>query len=369
MSGMSATNQPVYTGPLIGGGYGIILQDGTLIPAIDPNSAKVTVLNDNNRTTRKQDWSTPAPGAAQTVTSNQMSAIKQQAASDAANAAAKNGGSALQQFFDWYKSTFGGGSDGGAAAAAAAAQRAAIEAAVNKINEDYGRQVAAIGANRNTGADSIANALQTFHTNSMANNAQYNAAAQSIADAIAARSAQALQQSQDLQRQQAAQANALGWNGAAIQANSANNSQALQNSIRAQQDLADRFRQVQTNAQGQAQNAAELMHQGATGQLANNYQSAMNAAEKAKSDALYSAQHPTVSSSGGGGSGNSSSSQIRDMSTAYDLYQKMSGANNVDPISSLLGVMFKNGQVGVDALSNAALQPYLAGAARTATGK
>lgn len=194
---------------------------------------------------------------------------------------------------------------------------AIIQAAIDKINEDHARQVAAIGVNRDQGAASIANAFSTFQQGSAANDAQYNTASDSINRAIADRLAQALAQQKTSSDASAQQASQLGWNGAAIQANADNNNTALQNVLRYQQDLADRYRQVQSNSQGQNANAGALMNQGAQGQLANNYNSAINAADAAASDARYKAQQPTVVGGGGGGGSSSKSSSSTDNSELW----------------------------------------------------
>jgi hypothetical protein len=262
--------------------------------------------------------------------------------------------SAQNALFQYLMSLQNGGGGGGSSAAA---QQAAIQAAVDKINEDHARQIAAIGLNRDQGLQGIANALSTFQQGTGANNAQYNTASDSINRAIADRLAQAMAQQQSASTAQANQASQLGWNGAAIQANAENNNNALQNALRYQQDLSDRYRQVQSNSQGATANAGQLMNQGAQGQLANNYNSALNSADAAASDATYRAQHPTSSGGGGGGS---STNSLKDMSTAWDLASKMSSNN--DPMTALMTQVFKADPTGF--LANDSWKQYVPGIAQ-----
>lgn len=264
-----------------------------------------------------------------------------------------------QRLADFLEQALGGRNDPVAAAAAAAAAARALQEAIDKINEDYGRQVAMLGQRRDQGAQSIANALQGFRTSTAANNDLYSSAATQISDGIAARLAQSMAEAQSNQQESARRADQLGWNGAAIQANAANNTTALQNSIRYQQDLADRYRQVQTASQNQTANAGELMNQGALGRLATEYQGALGAADQARSDAMYSVR--TQGAGGGGGGGGSSNGQrIKDTNAALDLWDRVSGSNDIDPMSAILAKMIEvNGQ---DVVNNPAWTQYLPGA-------
>jgi hypothetical protein len=238
-------------------------------------------------------------------------------------------------------SNSGGGGGGGGSSS----MDSLIKAAIDKINEDHARQVAAIGLNRDQGLQGIANAFSTFQQGTGANNAQYNTASDSINRAIADRLAQAMAQQQSASTAQANQASQLGWNGAAIQANAENNNNALQNALRYQQDLADRYRQVQSNSQGATANAGQLMNQGAQGQLANNYNSAVNSADAAASDATYKAQHPTVNVVSGGSSKSSTPSNSADLwasmgvtpaelGAQYALFSQDSTSYSQDPNNS-----------------------------------
>jgi len=263
-----------------------------------------------------------------------------------------------QRQADFLEQLRGGGNDPVAAAAAAAAAARALQEAIDKINEDYGRQVVMLGQRRDQGAQSIANALQGFRTSTAANNELYSSAATQISDAIAARLAQSMAEAQSNQQESARRADQLGWNGAAIQANAANNTTALQNSIRYQQDLADRYRQVQTASQNQTANAGELMNQGALGRLATEYQGALGAADQARSDAMYSARTQGAGGGGGGGGGGMSvSQQMRDTNAALDLWDRMSGSSSIDPQMAYLYKMFEADPNGFAA--NPGYQQYL----------
>lgn len=258
---------------------------------------------------------------------------------------------------DFLSQYLGGGTDPGAAAAAAAAAARALQEAIDKINEDYERQVRMLGQRRDQGAQSIANALQGFRSSTAANNDLYGMASQQISDGIASRLAQSLAEAQLNQQESARRADQLGWNGAAIQANAANNTQALSNSIRYQQDLADRYRQVQSNSQNQTANAGELINQGALGRLATNYQDALGAADQARSDAMYSARNQGGGGGGGGSRGDSVSQQMKDTVAALDLWDRVSGSSSIDPQTAYLYKMFEADPNGFAA--NPAYQQYL----------
>lgn len=258
--------------------------------------------------------------------------------------------SAEQAKMDFLASLFGGTGSGSAGPSAAQ-----IQAAIDKINEDYNRQLGSLVARRDQGANSIAAALGDFRSATAGNNNLYNMASQQISDGIAARLAQALADAQSSQQAGARQADALGWNGAAIQANAANNTQALTNSIRYQQDLADRYRQVQANSQNQTANAGELVNQGAVGRLAGGYQDAVNALEQSRSDAVYSARNPA---GGGGGGGSSKAPSPRDYMAGLDLYDRMYGSSgSIDPTTAYMYQMFRQDPTGF--ASNDATKQYM----------
>jgi hypothetical protein len=218
------------------------------------------------------------------------------------------------------------GGDGGAAAAAA------LQATINKINEDYDRQLGALNMGKATATTDIGNSYGNVKGALAANDAVYQQSASSLNNAIVQRAADTTATLNNQNASLQNSADKLGWNGAAIQANNQNNLNTVGNANNFQQDLQNRYQQVAASGNKNWNDSAALVNQGAMGNLTNNYNSAVGGLEQSKSDALYAANNPTSGGGGGGGrSSSSGTSQIKDLISIMSLARSLNPQKTLSP--------------------------------------
>lgn len=225
-------------------------------------------------------------------------------------------------------------SDSGSNSGPSAAQ--ILQSMISKINEDYDRQVANYAGQKATGTSNIDNAYAGFKTAHAGNTATYNSTSNALNNSITERNASTQAALAAQNASLSASADKLGWNGAAIQAAGQNNANTLNNVQGFGQDLQASLAKVAAASQASWGDSGALAHQGAQGNLSNNYNQAMFGADQAKSDALYAARNNTAKASSGGGGGSSGAS-LSDYIKASGLAdnQNLLNAMNAIPGSSM----------------------------------
>ena len=203
-----------------------------------------------------------------------------------------------------------------AAAAAAAARAAQIQAMVNAIEETYGRQRSSLDTNKATSLGGITSAYDTARGNIDRNLSDYNASAASSQAAMTQRMAEQLaqMQSRDAELQNSAQL--MGQNVGALRSQSTGNMDALRASSGLQEDLSRRMAEVIANNTRMAQNSGDLVRQGATGNLENQYNGLLNALMTQREQDLLNAR---MGGSGGGGGGGGGGRGGSDKMTSAEL--------------------------------------------------
>lgn len=193
--------------------------------------------------------------------------------------------------------------DDGGAAAAAAARAAQIQAMVDSIEETYGRQKSSLDTNKATSLGGITSAYDTARGNIERNLSDYNASAASSQAAMTQRMAEQLaqMQSRDAELQNSAQL--MGQNVGALRSQSTGNMDALRASSGLQEDLSRRMAEVIANNTRMAQNSGDLVRQGATGNLENQYNGLLNALMTQREQDLLNVRTGGFGGGGGGGGG------------------------------------------------------------------
>jgi hypothetical protein len=199
--------------------------------------------------------------------------------------------------------------DDGGAAAAAAARAAQIQAMVNSIEETYGRQRSSLDTNKATSLGGITSAYDTARGNIGRNQADYDTAAASSQAAMTQRMAEQLSQMQSRDAELQNSAQLMGQNAGVLQSQSTGNMDAMKASSGLQEDLSRRMAEVVANNSRMAQNSGDLVRQGATGNLENQYNGLLNALMTQREQDLLNARTGNFGNSGSGG-GRSSSDKL-----------------------------------------------------------
>lgn len=212
-----------------------------------------------------------------------------------------------------------------------------IQAAINQINDSYNRQRQGLDEAKNLGSTNIQNAYNQFASNIGRNYADYTGATEQSQAAMAQRVAQQIADAQSRQSELQKSAQSVGQDIGALTQQQAGNLAALQSASSFQQDLGQRLAQIVANNQRSLQGSGELVRQGATGNLENNYQALLGALLANREQNIMSAQ--SAGSGGGGGGGRSTKER-----TAKEIYDELTYTDK--GINFLLGGDSSGGDFG-----------------------
>lgn len=246
--------------------------------------------------------------------------------------------------------------DDGGAAAAAAARAAQIQAMVNAIEETYGRQRSSLDTNKATSMSGITSAYDTARGNIGRNQADYDTAAASSQAAMTQRMAEQLAQMQGRDAELQNSAQLMGQNIGALQSQSTGNMDAMKASSGLQEDLSRRMAEVVANNTRMAQNSGDLVKQGATGNLENQYNGLLNALMSQREQDLLNARTGGDISGGGGGGGGGGRSGSDKLSAA-EIKAMLEG----DMIDSAWGTGDANTMMAALYATNPDYAAYLSG--------
>jgi hypothetical protein len=239
---------------------------------------------------------------------------------------------------------FANGGDSGASAAAY------VQSLINGINESFERQRGALDSNKANSAAGIQRNFDSFKQGLANNQALYQQGSAAIQAEITRRMAESAARNAETSRQVAAAVGGIGGSASAASAQAAANQASLAASQGYQQDLTNRLDQIMAANQRSAENSGELVRQGASGNLENNYNAILNALMAQREQGLLQAQQARSGGGGGGGGGT-------DYSKAYKQFndrQKLDWALNdetPDPMQ-IVNMMLRNG--GSDAAAGLA---------------
>ena len=218
-------------------------------------------------------------------------------------------GMAAPQPWITFDETSSSGSSGGGFNAAAY-----LQSLLNGIEESYNRQKGQLDTNKANAAANIQKNYDAFKQGVANNQALYQQGSAAIQAEITRRMAEAAARNTELGNQIGAAVAGIGGNASVPQSQVAANAATLSASQGFQQDLANRLDQIVAANQRSVENSGDLVRQGASGNLENNYQQVLNALMAQREQQIAQAQQS--SASGGGGGGGSSSSGT-DYSKAY----------------------------------------------------
>jgi hypothetical protein len=223
---------------------------------------------------------------------------------------------------DWLKNYLDGGNDGGDGGAGAR-QAAYIKSLMSSIDESYNRQRGAVDANKVSAAANIQKNADSFKQGLAGNQALYQQGSAAIQAEITRRMAESAARNTESSNQVAAAVGGIGGSASAASAQAAANQASLASSQGYQQDLASRMDQIVAANQRSAENSGELVRQGASGNLENNYNAMINALLAQREQSMMQAQMGGMSSGGGGGGG--SKSKPRTMADAQKELDAQTG--------------------------------------------
>lgn len=204
-----------------------------------------------------------------------------------------------------------------------------IQAMVNQINDSFNRQRQGLDESKALGSTNIQNAYNQFASNIGRNYADYTGATEQSQSAMAQRVAQQIADAQGRQAELQKSSQSVGQDIGALTQQQSGNLASLQSAASFQQDLSQRLAQIVADNQRSLQGSGELVRQGATGNLENNYQALLGALMSNREQNIMSAQS---AGSGGGGGGSSKSSKG---TSAKDVYDELSYSDKA--IKMLLG--------------------------------
>lgn len=190
-----------------------------------------------------------------------------------------------------------GSGDSGASAAAY------VQSLIQGINESFDRQRGALDTNKASSAANISKNYDAFKQGLASNQALYQQGSQAIQAEITRRMAESAARNTELGNQIGGAVGSIGGNAAVPQAQVAANGATLASSQGFQQDLGNRLDQIVGANQQSAANSGDLVRQGASGNLENNYNAMLNAMLAQREQSLMQAQQAGMSSGGGGGGG------------------------------------------------------------------
>lgn len=202
-----------------------------------------------------------------------------------------------------------GGDSGGSAAAY-------VQSLIQGINESFDRQRGALDTNKATSSANISKNYDAFKQGLASNQALYQQGSQAIQAEITRRMAESAARNTELGNQIGGAVGSIGGNAAVPQAQVAANGATLASSQGFQQDLGNRLDQIVGANQQSAANSGDLVRQGASGNLENNYNAILNAMLAQREQSLMQAQQAGMSGGGGGGGGGGGT----DYTKAYKQY-------------------------------------------------
>jgi hypothetical protein len=246
-----------------------------------------------------------------------------------------------------WKTNDNGSGDSGASAAAY------VQSLIRGINESFDRQRGALDTNKANSATGIQKNYDAFKQGIANNQALYQQGSAAIQAEISRRMAESVARNTELGNQIGGAVGSIGGNAAAPQAQVAANAATLASSQGFQQDLGNRLDQIVGANQRSVENSGDLVRQGASGNLENNYNAMLNAMLAQREQSLMEAQQAGMSGGGGGGSGTDYSKMNKQ---AIDKTRYEWGLNNYTPSQDeLIQLMLRGG--GSDAT---AAMAYLA---------
>jgi len=231
----------------------------------------------------------------------------------------------------------GGGDTGGGGGGNAAAYVASL---VNQINDAYNRRQETLGANRTAALAQINQLADQYKRNVGTINQSYLQGVAAQNQEIARRAAEQQAMAQRTAQQLSASLTGEGISAQPIQGQAQNITNTLATTNQFQRDLQDRMAQLAASSQAGALSGGELVRQGASGTLENNYNSLLNALQSAREQEIMQAQSAGMGGGGGGGGGRGSSSDPLDQMTKYlkarQLYDEVMGGGGGFDIQSLI---------------------------------
>lgn len=211
----------------------------------------------------------------------------------------------------------GGGGGGGGGYNAAAY----VQSLINGIEETYNRQRGQLDTNKANSAGNIQKNFDAFKQGVANNQALYQQGSAAIQAEITRRMAESAARNTELGNQIGTAVAGIGGNAAIPQAQVAANAATLASSQGFQQDLGNRLDQIVAANQRSVENSGDLVRQGASGNLENNYNAMLNALLAQREQSIAEARQAASSGGGGGGGGGrgggGSSSGGTDYSKAY----------------------------------------------------
>jgi hypothetical protein len=243
---------------------------------------------------------------------------------------------------------FGGGDNGGGDGGAAAY----VQSLIKGINESFDRQRGALDTNKANSSAGIQRNYDAFKQGIASNQALYQQGSAAIQAEISRRMAESVARNTDLGNQIGGAVGSIGGNAAVPQAQVAANAATLASSQGFQQDLGNRLDQIVGANQRSAENSGDLVRQGASGNLENNYNAMLNAMLAQREQSLMEAQQAGMSSGrgrGGGGGGSSKSGDYTNLLKQTIARDRLESYLNNDPIDNdrMLQMMLASG--GTDA--------------------
>jgi len=176
-----------------------------------------------------------------------------------------------------------------------------VQGMIDAVLQQYEQAAQQAQQSKAQAAQGIQSAYDQFTGNVNRNYADYTGAASAAQTAMAERLAQQIAEANSRQSQMQASAASMGQDAAALQALQQGNLGALQASGGFQQDLSQRLAQIVANNQRAIQSGGEMIRQGATGTLENNFNALMNALAAQRDEQVASARSAAYSGGGGGG--------------------------------------------------------------------
>ena len=234
----------------------------------------------------------------------------------------------------WQTGDNGSGDSGGSAAAY-------VQSLIKGINESFDRQRGALDTNKATSSANISKNYDAFKQGLASNQALYQQGSQAIQAEITRRMAESAARNTELGNQIGGAVGSIGGNAAVPQAQVAANGATLASSQGFQQDLGNRLDQIIGANQKSAANSGDLVRQGASGNLENNYNAMLNAMLAQREQSLMQAQQAGMSGGGGGG-GETDYTKLNKQSIDKTKYEW--GLNNYMPDDvEMLQLMMRSG--------------------------
>lgn len=260
----------------------------------------------------------------------------------------------------WITADDGGGSGGGSGFDAAAY----VQSLMNGINESFDRQRGQLDTNKASSAAGIQKNYDAFKQGIANNQAMYQQGSQAIQAEITRRMAESAARNAELGNQIGASVGGIGGDSAVAKNQVAANAATLASSQGFQQDLGNRLDQIVGANQRSAENSGDLVRQGASGNLENNYNAMLNALLANREQSILQAQQ-AGSGGGGGGGGGGGTDYTKAYKQATDKQRLEWMLNEYTPRpDEVISMMLRSG--GTDATSALA---YLAAQTQPSTNQ